>query len=71
MFPSASYQYVLYGMGFESAVTASRLRNNQDQRETAHRFFAEAKKKAQRYGQHLPPNRFLMNQVQEKSFAAI
>ena len=71
MFPSASYQYVLYGMGFESTVTASQLRNNQHQRETAIQFFAEAKKKAQRYSQHLPPNRFLMNQVQEKDFAAI
>ena len=45
MFPSASYQYVLYGMGFESTVTASQLRNNQHQRETALRFFAEAKRK--------------------------
>jgi hypothetical protein len=28
MFPSASYQYVLYGMGFKSAVTTTQLRNN-------------------------------------------
>ena len=71
MFPSASYQYVLYGMGFESMVTATQLRNNQHQREAAVRLFAEAKKKAQRYSQHLPPLRFLMNQVQDKNFAAI
>ncbi len=71
MFPSASYQYVLYGMGFESMVTSTQLRDEERQREAAIRYFAEAKTKARRYSQHLPPNRFLMNQVLDKDFAAI
>jgi len=71
MFPSASYQYVLYGMGFKSAVTTTQLRNNLYQKEAAIRCFADARKKAQRYSQHLPTNRFLMNQVKESDFAAI
>jgi hypothetical protein len=71
MFPSASYQYVLYGMGFKSAVTTTQLRNNPYQKEVAIRCFADARKKAQRYSQHLPTNRFLMNQVKESDFAAI
>ena len=71
MFPAASYQYVLYGMGFESRPTLEILRRGHEQAATAKNMFAEAQKKAQRYGQHLPPNRFLMDQVREQDFARI
>ena len=71
MFPSASYQYVLYGMGFESWPAIERVRNGEAQRERAAQLFAEARNKAKRYSQHLPPNRSLMNQLRGQNFAAI
>ena len=71
MFPAASYQYVLYGMGFESTSTAPQLRRDQQQRELAAKLFADTRAKAQKYSQHLPPNRFLMNQLREQNFAKV
>ena len=71
MFPSASYQYVLYGMGFESEASARHLRNNNLHKEMARNYFVEAKKKAERYSQHLPPYRFLINQLRDQDFAAM
>ena len=71
MFPAASYQYVLYGMGFESQPAFMATRTGDQQREVAQRLFAETQKKAGKYGQFLPPNRFLMNQLREQDFARI
>ena len=71
MFPSASYQYVLCGMGFESWPGTERVRNDEAQRERAAQLFAEARNKTKRYSQHLPTNRSLMNQLREQNFAAI
>ena len=71
MFPAASYQYVLYGMGFESQPAFMSTRNGDQQREMAQRLFAETQKKAGKYAQFLPPNRFLMNQLRDQDFARI
>ena len=71
MFPAASYQYVLYGMGFKSQPAFLATRTGDQQREVAQRLFAETQKKAGKYGQFLPPNRFLMNQLREQDFARI
>jgi tryptophan halogenase len=71
MFPAASYQYVLYGMGFETQASAPRKRNHEQQKHLAQKLFAEAQQKAKRFGQHLPPNRFLMNQLRDRNFAAM
>ena len=71
MFPAASYQYVLYGMGFESRLTFDALRSSEDKQSMAKQLFAETQKKAQKYGQFLPPTRFLMNQIREQDFARI
>jgi hypothetical protein len=71
MFPAASYQYVLYGMGFESRLTFDALRSSEDKHVMAKQLFAETQKKAQKYGQFLPPTRFLMNQIREQDFARI
>ncbi|REJ67835.1 MAG: tryptophan 7-halogenase [Proteobacteria bacterium] len=71
MFPAASYQYVLYGMGFESQPAFMATRTGDQQREVARRLFAETQKKAGKYGQFLPPNRFLMNQLRDQDFARI
>jgi len=46
-------------------------RAGEQQREVAQRLFAETQKKAGKYGQFLPPNRFLMNQLREQDFARI
>ena len=43
---AASYQYVLYGMGFESQPAFMSTRNGDQQREMAQRLFAETQKKA-------------------------
>ena len=71
MFPAASYQYVLYGMGFKTNSALHTLRDDDVQRELAIRLFSETRKKAQRFGQHLPPNRYLMDQVRTQDFAPV
>jgi len=71
MFPAASYQYVLYGMGFKTNSALHTLRNDRAQREQAIRLFSETRKKAQRFGQHLPPNRYLMDQVRTQDFSPV
>ena len=59
------------GMGFESQPAFMATRSGEQQREMAQRLFAETQKKAGKYGQFLPPNRFLMNQLREQDFARI
>lgn len=71
MFPAASYQYVLYGMGFDTQLNLDALRSSSDDHLMAKKLFAETQKKAQKYGQFLPPTRFLMNQLREQDFARI
>lgn len=71
MFPAASYQYVLYGMGFNTQLNLEAIRSSADDHMTAQKLFAETQKKAQKYGQFLPPTRFLMNQLREQNFARI
>ena len=71
MFPAASYQYVLYGMGFESRLTFNALRSSSEKHLMAQQLFAETQKKAHKFGQFLPPTRFLMDQVRDQDFARI
>ena len=60
IFPSASYQYVLYGMGFEPDV--SRARRSDDARK-ADSLFRECASLTNRMLQALPSNRELIGQV--------
>jgi hypothetical protein len=71
MFPAASYQYVLYGMGFQSRLTFDDLRSGNEQHLMATKLFAATQEKAHKYGQFLPPTRFLMDQLRNQDFAQI
>lgn len=60
IFPSASYQYILYGMGFES----TQLRQRQsDNPELANRLFEENASMTRKFLTGLPSNRELLNHV--------
>ena len=63
VFPSASYQYVLYGMGFrtEPAATTRRSVNAEE----AARLFQENAEKTRKLLAGLPTNRDLINQIKE------
>ena len=71
MFPAASYQYVLYGMGYETKSNPMRKRSYKTQAQLAEKHFAETQQKALRYGKHLPPNRYLMDQLRDRNFGAL
>jgi flavin-dependent dehydrogenase len=58
IFPSASYQYVLYGMGFKSIQRSTS--SPRDNFETAHRYFTENRALTERQIQGLPTNRELI-----------
>jgi tryptophan halogenase len=60
IFPSASYQYVLYGMGFQAGNVPQR---RSDEARLADRFFEENLKMTARFLAGLPSNRELLNHV--------
>ncbi|MFT6988822.1 MAG: hypothetical protein ACJASL_000787 [Paraglaciecola sp.] len=61
VFPSASYQFVLYGMGFK---TESRPTQKQcDNMKIANQYFSDNKTKLAQYMAGLPSNRDLINQI--------
>jgi hypothetical protein len=63
VFPSASYQYVLYGLGFEPKVRKN-LTNAQLQQ--AQRLFQQNKENQSRFVQALPGNRELVTHIKSK-----
>lgn len=62
LFPSASYQYVLYGMGFRPGVRVGRLPDT-GTRERLDRVLHEIRLKRQQFRSLLPPNRELLNEL--------
>ncbi len=62
VFPAASYQYVLYGMGFESQVTAEDIA---DTAALATRLRQENARQTQELCARLPANRELLNKIHE------
>ena len=64
VFPSASYQYVLYGMGFKTSPrpTPSRFEANP----LAEKMIGDVQTKITKYLSGLPKNRELLNQLQSK-----
>ena len=69
LFPAASYQYVLSGMGFMSDTSTLQLRR--DQGAEAERLFRENAQQAQKMSQVLPSNRALLQQIREVALPTI
>lgn len=63
VFPAASYQYVLYGMGFRT--DPSHLYMSESNRDTAAKHFVENEKIAHQMVAALPSNRELLNKIRE------
>lgn len=70
MFPSASYQYVLYGMGFKTA-TNPLGRTCADTGERMKALYDQQQRETQRFLQRLPDHRTLMHQVIDKGFSIV
>jgi len=68
LFPTASYQYILYGMGFRTAPPQT-CSHQQDQRQRqALELFQKNAARATQLKQALPSNRELLNKVREFGF---
>jgi hypothetical protein len=63
LFPSASYQYVLYGMGFRPALRGARGAALRRDRERVERALQANAEKARQMGRLLPPNRELLDSL--------
>ena len=68
MFPSASYQYVLYGMGFEPAYASER---GSDRPAVAEQFFRQAADLGARMARALPSNRTLIEHIHKVGLTRI
>jgi len=64
VFPSASYQYVLYGMGFKTNPRPSPRKF--EAKPTAEKMIAEVQSKIDKYLTGLPSNRALLNQLKKQ-----
>lgn len=71
MFPSASYQYVLFGMGFSTHTRTTAKRSARAEMEMAHQLFDENLKKTQLLQSQLPTNRELLNKLRNFGFQKI
>ena len=71
MFPSASYQYVLYGMGFETKPHTERRRASDAEQHRASELFGSNRKMIEKYLANLPTNRDLLRKVKEQGFSRI
>jgi hypothetical protein len=69
VFPAASYQYVLYGMGFATQVRPTERKF--DSREIARQSFEENQKLTRRYLAALPTNRDLINKIKNHGLQKI
>jgi hypothetical protein len=63
MFPEASWQYVLYGMGFVTSPPVSGIKA--DKVEKAKKYMGESAQMTQRYVNALPTNRELINKIRQ------
>lgn len=71
IFPWASYQYVLYGMGFTTLPHSLPRRASAHDAKAAGRLFNENNRKAHLAATNLPSNRALLNRLKEFSFQKI
>jgi 2-polyprenyl-6-methoxyphenol hydroxylase-like FAD-dependent oxidoreductase len=65
VFPSASYQYILYGMGFNTQ--ARKYPSHHDNSALAAKVFANVQQQKQQYQQGLPSNRALIDHYGQRS----
>ena len=71
MFPSASFQYVLYGMDFETQSSATARRSDRDASAIAGNLFQENIKRTRQLQGSLPTNRELINKIYSYGFQKI
>ena len=67
LFPSASYQYVLYGMGFRPTYDVREHSLQNEARARADRLFHETRSKTQQVATLLPDNRTLLCRLVERA----
>lgn len=68
LFPTASYQYILYGMGFETIPRLTGARDGAERQKQAEEIFRENALRSSQLQQALPGNRELLNKVREFGF---
>ncbi|MCH9693533.1 MAG: tryptophan 7-halogenase [Gammaproteobacteria bacterium] len=68
LFPTASYQYILYGMGFATKPRSTACREQDKKRRQATELFEKNAARATQLQQALPGNRELLNKVREFGF---
>jgi 2-polyprenyl-6-methoxyphenol hydroxylase-like FAD-dependent oxidoreductase len=68
LFPTASYQYVLYGMGFKTAPRHTRSHQQDQRQRLASELFHKNAARATQLQQALPTNRELLNKVRKFGF---
>jgi len=71
MFPSASFQYVLYGMGFETEASQTLRRSDIEAQKVAGRLFQENAARTEQLNAAMPTNRDLINKVYRYGFQNI
>jgi tryptophan halogenase len=71
LFPSASFQYILYGMGFETQSSATERRSELDASKKVGKLFQENIKRTQQLQSSLPTNRELINKIHRYGFQKI
>ena len=69
IFPSASYQYVLYGMGFDTRVRPGARRSYD--RERAGKLIGECRDKAKQLLSGLPENRVIIDKIRQHGLQAV
>ena len=65
MFPCASFQYILYGMGYETLPRATTRKSTMNTRTRAEELFQENAKKTNEYLKGLPTHRELINKIKQ------
>jgi hypothetical protein len=68
LFPTASYQYILYGMGFKTVPRYTSSRQQDQRQRKAAELFQKNAARAKQLQQALPSNRELLNKVKEFGF---
>ena len=71
MFPSASFQYVLYGMDFCTQTNPTRRRSDRETAKVAMALFSENAKRTEQLMASLPTNRELINKIYKYGFQKI
>ncbi len=71
MFPAASYQYVLYGMGFETQPSHTQRRSDIKAEHLASGYFAENQQRSRQLLAMLPSNRELINKIHQYGMQTI